>query len=205
MNWTAGRLGGWTAGNPVGAECRVAGPPSGPAVQPSSRRTLRFVRFVLFALLARCPPVSAQLEAGIAVGATAPAVIINDLDGRPVDLGGVLGKKPVLLEFWATWCSLCKALLHQLDAVHEAYGDRLAMFGVNVTVNESKARIRRYLEEHRPPFQVLYDEKGAGVRAYDVPSTSFIVVIDSAGKVVYTGSGEKQDLLSAVGRAFPKP
>ena len=150
-------------------------------------------------------PLSAQLEAGIRIGSPAPAVTINDLEGRPVNLAEVLGKKPVLLEFWATWCSLCKGLLGELERIHRAYGDRVVMYGVNVTVNDSKARVRRYLEEHRPPFQVLYDERGVGVRAYDVPATSFIVVIDSAGRVVYTGSGEKQDLLGAIRKAAGPP
>jgi thiol-disulfide isomerase/thioredoxin len=129
-------------------------------------------------------------------------VVINDLEGKAVDLGSVLGKKPVLLEFWATWCSLCKGLLPELARVRSAYGDRVALYGVNVTVNDSKARIQRYLADHDPPFQVLYDDKGVAVRAYDVPATSFIVVVDGSGKVVYTGSGEKQDLVGAVKRAI---
>jgi thiol-disulfide isomerase/thioredoxin len=144
----------------------------------------------------------AQLDAGIAVGAKAPPVTINDLDGKPVDLGRVFGSKPVLLEFWATWCSICKALLPQLEAVHKTFGARVELFGVNVTVNDSKQRIQRYLEEHKPPFRVLYDEKGVGTRAYDVPATSFIVVVDRTGKVVYTGSGEDQDLVAAVRKAL---
>ena len=110
-----------------------------------------------------------------------------------------------MLEFWATWCSICKALLPQLEAVHNTFGDRVTILGVNVTVNDSKARIRRYLEEHKPPFQVLYDEKGAAVRAYDVPATSFIVVVDPTGKVTYTGSGERQDLVGAVRKALGRP
>lgn len=152
-------------------------------------------------LLLGSSPSYAQLEAGIKVGSKAPAVIINDLEGKPVDLGSVLGKKPVLLEFWATWCPVCKGLLPELDKVRSTYGDQVALYGVNVTVNDSKARIQRYLAEHHPPFQVLFDEKGAGVRAYDVPATSFVVVVDGAGKVVYTGTGEKQDLVGAVKRA----
>jgi hypothetical protein len=58
--------------------------------------------------------------------------------------------------------------------------------------------VRRYLERHAPPFLVLYDDKGVSSRAYDVPTTSFIVVVDRGGKVTYTGSGEEQDLVAAV-------
>jgi thiol-disulfide isomerase/thioredoxin len=150
-------------------------------------------------------PARAQLDAGIAVGSKAPAVSINDLDGKSVALASLLGSKPVLLEFWATWCSICKALLPQLEAVHNAFGDRVTLVGVNVTVNDSKTRVRRYLEEHHPPFQVLYDEKGAGVRAFDVPATSFIVVLDRSGTVAYTGSGDAQDLVAAVRKAMGRP
>lgn len=155
--------------------------------------------------MATAPAARAQFDAGIPVGAKAPAVTMNDLEGKPVDLGAVLGKKPVLIEFWATWCSLCKALLPQLETIRKTYGDKVELVGVNVTVNDSKSRVRRYLEEHKPPFRVLYDEKGVGARAFDVPGTSYIVVVDRGGKVVYTGSGDKQNLIAAVRMAFQVP
>lgn len=164
-------------------------------------RMVRCVLGILGALLVQTTAVEAQLEAGIAVGAKAPSVIINDLEGQPVDLSSIIGKKPVLLEFWATWCGLCKALLPQLERVKKAYGDRVEMVGINVTVNDSKNRVRKYLAEHRPPFRVLFDEKGVGARAFEVPTTSYIVVIDRAGRVVYTGSGADQDLVAAVRKA----
>jgi thiol-disulfide isomerase/thioredoxin len=150
-------------------------------------------------------PVAAQFEAGIPVGTRAPAVTIHDVDGKPMDFGAVLGRKPVLIEFWATWCSLCKALLPQLEAIQKTWGDRVELLGVNVTVNDSRVRVKRYLKEHRPPFRALYDEKGVGARAYDVPGTSYVVVVDRQGKVSYTGSGDKQDLVAAVARAFQVP
>ena len=148
-------------------------------------------------------PLHAQLDAGIPLGSKAPALVIDDLEGLPVDLGKVIGTKPVLLEFWATWCSICKALLPELDQVHQTFGDRVALFGINIVVNDSKPRVRRYLDEHHPPFRVLWDTKGVGSRAYDVATTSFIVVIDRAGKVVYTGTGEDQKLVAAVRKAAP--
>ena len=142
-------------------------------------------------------PAAAQ-ETGIAVGARAPAVTVQDLDGTPVDLGQYLGRKPVLLEFWATWCEVCEALLPSVRAAHQVYGDRVEFFGVNVTVNQSPARVRKYVAEHHPPFRTLYDSEGDGTRAYEAPTTSFIVIVDRAGKVAYTGVGASQDLTAAL-------
>jgi thiol-disulfide isomerase/thioredoxin len=144
---------------------------------------------------------AAQFDSGIPVGSKAPIVSIHDLDGKPVDLGQYIGKRPVLIEFWATWCALCKQLLPELGRVQKKYGDQVTMIGVNITVNDSKDRVRRYLEAHKPPYLPLFDDQGVGSRAYDAATTSYIVVIDKAGKVVYTGTGGEQDLVSAVGKA----
>jgi thiol-disulfide isomerase/thioredoxin len=152
------------------------------------------------AALAAAPAAPAAAQEGIAVGAKAPAVVIADLDGKPVDLGQMIGRKPFVLEFWATWCSVCEELLPKVKAARAAYGDRVEFYGVNVTVNQTKERVRRYLERHDPPFRTLYDDKGAAARAYDVPITSYIVVVDGAGKVAYTGTGAEQDIEAAVRR-----
>jgi thiol-disulfide isomerase/thioredoxin len=141
---------------------------------------------------------AAAQEAGIAVGARAPAVVVRDLDGTPVDLGRLIGKQPFLLEFWATWCEVCEALLPRMREAHERFGDRVEFFGVNVSVNQTPERVRKYVAEHQPPFRTLYDDAGASTRAYGAPTTSFIVIIDRAGKVAYTGTGENQDLAAAL-------
>ena len=133
-------------------------------------------------------------ESGIAVGSAAPAVSVRDLDGNTVDLGQYIGKKPMLLEFWATWCELCEQLLPRVRGAQAMYGSAVEFIGINVTVNQTPARVRRYLQEHQPPFRTLYDDEGASTRAYQVPATSYVVIIDRAGKVAYTGSGGTQDL-----------
>jgi len=165
---------------------------------PSGALRTALVRLGASAVLALGAGQAAAQEAGIAVGARAPAVTIQDLDGTPVALGQYFGRKPVLLEFWATWCEVCEALLPSVRAAHEAYGDRAEFFGVNVTVNQSPARVRKYVAEHHPPFRTLYDSEGDAIRAYEAPTTSFIVIVDRAGKVAYTGVGASQDLLAAL-------
>jgi thiol-disulfide isomerase/thioredoxin len=150
------------------------------------------VAALLLATLLGTAPLEAQ-ESGIAVGANAPVVTVRDLDGKAVDLGQYIGKKPVFLEFWATWCELCEELLPQVRAAKAAYGDQVEFLGVNVTVNQTRDRVRRYLKKHQPPFRTLYDEEGTSTRAYEAPATSYVVIVDRSGKIAYTGSGGTQE------------
>ena len=151
-------------------------------------------------LVAPSQAVQAQDEAGIAVGAKAPVVTVNDLDGKPVDLGQWIGKKPVLIEFWATWCSNCEALLPRFKEAHGKYGAQVEFLGVNVTVNQTPERVRRYATEHGVPFRMLYDDKGTSTRAFMAPATSYVVIIDATGKVIYTGVGAEQRFETALKR-----
>ena len=139
-------------------------------------------------------------EAGIAVGARAPAVTVKDLDGRPVSLSQYLGKQPVFLEWWATWCEQCDALLPSVRAAHAELGDQVAFFGINVAVNQSPERVRRYVESSKPPFRTLYDDEGESTRAYAAPATSYVVIVDRTGRVAYTGTGGDQEFIGALRR-----
>ncbi len=135
---------------------------------------------------------------GIKRGTEAPTIVIEDLDGNEVDLSNVIGLKPVLLEFWATWCENCKALEPSLERAFRIYGHQVEFIAVAVGVGQSQRSVRRYLEQHPVGYRVLFDKSGDAVRAYSVPTTSYVAVVNSAGKVAYTGVGGDQDLEAAV-------
>jgi thiol-disulfide isomerase/thioredoxin len=167
----------------------------------------RWLRAVILAapLLALGRPELAygQEQIGIAVGATPQAVQIEDLDGNPVDLGDYIGSgTPLLIEFWATWCPLCRALEPDMLAAHSKYGDDVNFLVVAVAVNQSVRRVRRYAESHEVPGRILWDTDGRATRAFMAPSTSYVVALDAEGSVVYTGLGEDQDIESAVEKAL---
>ncbi len=162
---------------------------------------------VLFVALAfAAAPAHAQDSGiGIALGATAPAATVEDLDGNRVELARYIGTKPVLIEFWATWCPVCDKLAPTVDAAYAKHRDRVEFLTIGVGVSQSPRQIRRHMERHGLPGQVLYDAKGEAVRAFRVPTTSFIVILDATGKVTYTGSGEDQPLDRALARALGAP
>ena len=146
-------------------------------------------------------PLQAQ-EIGIAVGAVAPAAKLETLDGKPADLSQFIGKGPVVIEFWATWCPSCKELEPAMLAAQKKYAGKVQFVGVAVSVNESPELVRRYTQKHGLAGAQFYDRKGIAIDAYDVPATSFVVVVGKNGKVVYSGLGGKQDLDAAIRKAL---
>ncbi len=151
---------------------------------------------------ARSAP-AAEQDIGIKVGSMAPAAALETLDGKKVNISDYLGKQPVLIEFWANWCENCKALEPALKAAKEKYGDRMRFVGVAVTLNQSLARVKAYMAQYKLPLEMLWDNQGNAADVYEAPATSFVVIVDKAGKVVYGGLGGAQKLDSALRKIFP--
>lgn len=147
-------------------------------------------------------PVLAQDVIGIPVGQTPPVITVESLDGDTISFARWVGKKPLIVEFWATWCPICEALLPRMEAAQQRYGDKAEFVVVAVAVNQSKNSVRRHIEKHPMPFTFVWDGNGAAVRAFQAPSTSYIAVLDARGKVVYTGVGEDQNIEAAMEKAI---
>jgi thiol-disulfide isomerase/thioredoxin len=141
---------------------------------------------------------AAAQDSGIEIGKMAPAAAVQTLDGKTADLSQFVGKKPALMEFWATWCPECHALEPTIKAMHAKYGSKVAFVGVAVSVNQDAALVKKYVEKHKLSWTQVYDAKGNATDKYDVPATSYVVVIDKTGKVVYTGVGGTQDIEKAI-------
>ena len=167
---------------------------------------MRFIRIaVAVSLLSTgfAAKASAQ-ESGIAVGARAPSALVHTLDGKSTNIGQWVGKTPMLIEFWAFWCPNCKELEPSLLALQKKYGSRMKFLGVAVSVNESSDRVKGYVTKRGFQHQTVFDADGKATEAYDVPATSYVVVVDGSGTVVYTGLGGKQQLEPAIIKALAK-
>jgi thiol-disulfide isomerase/thioredoxin len=167
-----------------------------------SRLQTKIILAAIFAVaLAAARSLPAQ-DMGIAVGKHAPGAIVHSLDGKQVDLGQYVGKTPMFIEFWATWCPLCKELEPALLAAEKKYGTKMKFIGVAVSVNQSPERVKAYTVKHGLRHQIVFDTEGNAADAYDAPATSYVVVVDRTGKVVYTGLGGDQNLEAAIKKAL---
>lgn len=154
--------------------------------------------FLLATALSASSLAAQETRIGIARGAVPEGFILADVQGGEVDLAEWFGEGPVLLEFWATWCENCEALHPDLVEAHQRYGARLAFFAIAVAVGQSERKVRQHLEKHPVPYPTLWDERGKAVRAFETPATSYIVILDGAGRVAYTGLGRDQDIDRAI-------
>jgi thiol-disulfide isomerase/thioredoxin len=151
-------------------------------------------------------PATAQMrgEVGIALGETPELVEIEDLEGNPVSLADFAGEKPVLFEFWAYWCENCAALHPRLVEAYDKYRDRIEFVAVGVGVAQSPRRMKRHLAKLTPKVEwnTLFDKRGQAVRSFLAPATSYVAIIGTDGRVVYTGIGPDQDIEAAILKAL---
>jgi thiol-disulfide isomerase/thioredoxin len=157
---------------------------------------------LLAAALTFAAPISllAQ-ESGLELGTQAPSAMLQTLDGKTVDLAKV-AKGPAVIEFWATWCESCDHLLPAMQRAQAKYGKQVTFVAVAVSVNQSPRRVQLHAAKHKMPGLQLFDTKGEATGKWDVPATSHVVVLNRAGKVVYTGVGGDQNIEAAIRKAL---
>ena len=120
----------------------------------------------------------------------------------PRDLASFYGDKPVVLEFWATWCPLCRKLEPAMQAARVKHAGRVTFVSVGVSSNQTPERQLAHATKQKMGGTFVFDRDDKATAAFAVPHTSYVVVIDRNRKVVYTGVGDAQDIEAALRLAF---
>lgn len=121
---------------------------------------------------------------------TAPDFAVTDNGGKEVRLSDYFGK-PVLINFWATWCPPCRSELPAFDKLSERYGDKMAFMMIDMTdgYRETVETVKRFMADNSYTYPVFYDTKGDAAKAYHVSSIPCTVAIDRYGNVYKTQLG----------------
>ena len=133
-------------------------------------------------------------DVGLKVGAEAPSAVVDKLDGGSVDIADLYGRQPVVLEFWATWCPLCRKLEPSMQAAREKYAGKVTFVSVGVAANQSAEKQKAYVDDRKLTGVFTFDRAGTAMKAFAVPHTSYIVVVGPDRRVAYTGVGDDQDI-----------
>ena len=121
---------------------------------------------------------------------TLPDFEVLDQKGNTVKLSDFYGK-PVLLNFWATWCPSCKVEMPDLQKAYETYGEEICFVMVNLTdgSRDTVEGVKAFLADNGYTFPVYFDTQSLAAMAYGVRSIPTTYLISAEGKILGGKSG----------------
>jgi len=133
----------------------------------------------------------------------APNFTLKALDGSDVSLSK-LKDKPVLINFWTTWCIYCVREFPDLEEVWNEYKDKVHILAINV--GETKKTIEDFLKKNPYTFPILMDAKFSASNSYNVSGIPATFIIGKDGTIVYSRAGmmNKNAMVSAIEDALKK-
>ena len=112
---------------------------------------------------------------------------VLDANGNPVKLSDYTGK-PIVLNFWASWCGYCVHEMPDFEAMYKKYGDRVNFLMVNVGDNSLAASLK-YASDNGYTFPVFFDYSEEAMYAYGATSIPKTYFFDANGNAVYYAAG----------------
>lgn len=128
------------------------------------------------------------------VGQSAPDFELKNLAGETIRLSDFKGK-PILLNFWATWCGPCRAEFPELQAAAVEQKEKVAIIGINMTTNDTPSQVPAFVAEFGVTFPIALDETGEVSRTYQVTGLPTSIFIDRDGMV-------REVRLGAINKAY---
>ena len=142
-----------------------------------------------------------------AQGSEAPDFTVYDLEGNAHKLSDFRGK-PVLLNFWASWCGPCQMEMPDFQKYYESHGDKVNFVIVNLTdgQQETVESASAFIAEKGYTFPVYYDTDADAAMTYGVYSLPTTLFIDAEGHGIAqaTGAINAETLQRGINMILPK-
>jgi thiol-disulfide isomerase/thioredoxin len=119
---------------------------------------------------------------------------ITTLDRKKITLNDYVGKKPVYLKFWVSWCQPCREQMPHLQKTFEKYGDKIEVVTVNLGINDSLEEIKVIQKEFSLTAPIAIDNSGKLSQAFNMIGTPYHVLIDMKGNIIFKGNEASSQL-----------
>ena len=119
-------------------------------------------------------------------GVQAPDFTGELIDGTSITLSELQGK-PVIINFWATWCGPCVKEMPAFERLKDDFGDKIGIIAVNC--GDDAGTVKDFVEENGYTFPVVLDEEYSISMLYPTNSIPYTVVVDAEGRVTHISTG----------------
>ena len=140
---------------------------------------------------------------GILVAASAPDFTLNDTDGNSVTLSELAGSGPVLIVFWATWCTNCKDLLDYSNELYKSEKDKgLTVLGISQDAPRKLSDVKSTKDGRGWTFPVLLDPDKKVSLKYKAMAVPVTVIVNKDMEIAYQRvgftSGQEEEIKNKV-------
>ncbi|MCY0876806.1 MAG: TlpA disulfide reductase family protein [Firmicutes bacterium] len=131
----------------------------------------------------------AQAAGFLHAGQQAPSFSLLTINHKRISLSSLLGKKPIIINAWASWCPPCQQETPEFVKAAKKYGHDITFVGVNLTSIDSVSKARDFAHKYHIPYPILLDTKGTFRQAYTVIAEPMTFVLTRKGRVVMVYMG----------------
>lgn len=138
-------------------------------------------------------------------GKSLPSIKLKDLSGKMVDISQFKNDgKPIIINFWATWCKPCKAELNAIAEEYEDWQDETGVTLIAVSIDDARStgRVEPYVNGQGWEYEILLDPNGDLKRAMNVNNVPHTFLLDGNGKIVWQhnnyAAGDEEELYKKV-------
>ncbi len=114
-------------------------------------------------------------------------------------LAQFMGKKPVYLKFWASWCQPCRKEMPHFQRIKEQYGDSIEVIGINLGMNDDIGAVKSTMAEFGLTMPTAIDQNGDLAQAFRLTGTPYHLLFDSNMKLVHRGHQASEILDNKLG------
>ena len=118
-----------------------------------------------------------------------PDFKLTDINNKDIALADILGKGPVIVDFWASWCNPCKTAMPYLNDLAVKYDSLLTVVLVSIDAAKFQSKAKNYLKGKNFNFLALFDPEKALAKKLNVTNPPHSFILDPKGEIVYSHLG----------------